>query len=64
VQLILHERERNGPSRPAGPAATRAAAAVEQARILIRVGALRFTGQEQAFELLWDLTLLHRPAHA
>ena len=33
---------------------------VEQARILIRVGALRFTGKSKP-ALLWDLTLLHRP---
>lgn len=34
---------------------------VEQARLLIRVGALRFTGKSKP-SLLWDLTLLHRPA--
>ncbi len=34
---------------------------VEQARLLIRVGALRFTGKSKP-SLLWELTLLHRPA--
>jgi hypothetical protein len=37
---------------------------VEQARTLIRVGALRFTGKSKP-GLLWDLTLMHRgPSNA
>ena len=37
---------------------------LEQARILVRVGALRFTGRSKP-QLLWDLALLHSgPVHA
>ncbi|MBL8010846.1 MAG: DNA polymerase III subunit alpha, partial [Flavobacteriales bacterium] len=61
VQLILHERRRNGPFTDLQDLLKRVPLAVEQARILIRAGALRFTGKSKP-QLLWDLTLLHRPA--
>lgn len=61
VQLILGERRRNGPFADLQDLLKRVPLAVEQARILIRVGALRFTGKSKP-QLLWDLTLLHKPA--
>ncbi|MBK8498399.1 MAG: DNA polymerase III subunit alpha [Flavobacteriales bacterium] len=61
VQLILHERRRNGAFTDLQDLLKRVPLHVEQARILIRVGALRFTGKSKP-SLLWDLTLLHRPA--
>lgn len=61
VQLILNERRRNGPYADLQDLLKRVPLAVEQARILIRVGALRFTGRSKP-QLLWDLTLLHKPA--
>ncbi|MBK9760857.1 MAG: DNA polymerase III subunit alpha [Flavobacteriales bacterium] len=61
VQLILHERHRNGLFHDLQDLLKRVPLHVEQARILIRVGALRFTGKSKP-SLLWDLTLLHRPA--
>lgn len=61
MQLILHERRRNGPYLDLQDLLRRVPLPVEQARILIRVGALRFTGKDKP-ALLWELTLLHRPA--
>ncbi|MBL7958296.1 MAG: DNA polymerase III subunit alpha [Flavobacteriales bacterium] len=61
VQLILHERRRNGPFADLQDLLKRVPLGIEQARILIRVGALRFTGKSKP-QLLWDVTLLHRPA--
>ncbi|HMQ75887.1 MAG TPA: PHP domain-containing protein [Flavobacteriales bacterium] len=61
VQLILNDRRRNGPFADLQDLLERVPLHVEQARILIRVGALRFTGRSKP-QLLWDLTLLHRPA--
>ncbi|MFN8350415.1 MAG: DNA polymerase III subunit alpha [Flavobacteriales bacterium] len=61
VQLILQERRRNGPYADLQDLLARVPLGLEQARILIRVGALRFTGKSKP-ELLWDATLLHRPA--
>jgi DNA polymerase-3 subunit alpha len=61
VQLILHERHRNGPFTDLQDLLKRVPLHVEQARILVRAGALRFTGKSKP-SLLWDLTLLHRPA--
>ncbi|HRD53351.1 MAG TPA: DNA polymerase III subunit alpha [Flavobacteriales bacterium] len=61
VQLILHERRRHGPFTDLQDLLRRVPLAVEQARILIRAGGLRFTGKSKP-QLLWDLTLLHRPA--
>ncbi|MBK8228697.1 MAG: DNA polymerase III subunit alpha [Flavobacteriales bacterium] len=61
VQLILNERRRHGPFADLQDLLKRVPLGIEQARILIRVGALRFTGKSKP-QLLWDLTLLHRPA--
>lgn len=55
---ILHERHLNGPFIDLPDLLKRVPIGVEQARILIRVGGLRFTGKSKP-ELLWDLTLLH-----
>ncbi len=61
VQLLLHERHRNGPYADLEDLLHRVPLPLEQARILIRTGALRFTGKSKP-QLLWDLTLLHNPA--
>lgn len=61
VQLILHERSRNGAFSDLHDLLKRVPIGLEQARILVRVGALRFTGRSKP-QLLWDLVLLHRPA--
>ncbi len=61
VQLILHERHRHGPFLDLQDLLKRVPLHVEQARILVRAGALRFAGKSKP-SLLWDLTLLHRPA--
>lgn len=58
MERILRERGRNGPFTDLPDLLKRVPIAVEQARILIRVGAFRFTGKSKP-ELLWDLTLLH-----
>jgi DNA-directed DNA polymerase III PolC len=55
---ILHDRHLNGPFIDLPDLLKRVPIGVEQARILIRVGAFRFTGKSKP-ELLWDLTLLH-----
>ncbi|MCW5898785.1 MAG: DNA polymerase III subunit alpha [Flavobacteriales bacterium] len=55
---ILHERRRHGPYTGLPDLLHRVPIGVEQARTLIRVGALRFTGKSKP-QLLWDLTLLH-----
>ncbi|MCU0320378.1 MAG: DNA polymerase III subunit alpha, partial [Flavobacteriales bacterium] len=65
AERILAERRRNGPFADLPDLLKRVAIAPEQARILIRVGALRFTGKSKP-QLLWDLTLLHpgtKPEH-
>jgi error-prone DNA polymerase len=61
VQLILHSRRSEGPFTDLQDLLRRVPLHTEQARILIRVGALRFTGKSKP-SLLWDVTLLHRPA--
>lgn len=61
VELILHERRRNGPFAHLEDLLRRVPMGQEQVRILARVGALRFTGRSKP-QLLWDITLLHRPA--
>lgn len=61
VQLILHERRRHGLFHDLEDLLHRVPLPLEQARILIRTGALRFTGKSKP-QLLWDLTLLHKPA--
>ncbi len=58
VGRILHERRRNGAFTDLPDLLHRAPIPVEQARMLIRVGAFRFTGRSKP-QLLWDLTLLH-----
>ncbi len=63
VQLLLHERQRNGPYADLPDLLARVPLGMEQARILVRAGALRFTGRSKP-HLLWDLVLLHRPAMA
>lgn len=61
VELILHERRRNGAYTDLHDLLKRVPLALEQARVLARVGALRFTGRSKPL-LLWDIALLHRPA--
>jgi len=61
VELILHERRRNGAFTDLEDLLRRVPLGQEQVRILARVGALRFTGRSKP-QLLWDITLLHRPA--
>ncbi len=58
VQLLLRERGRNGPFKGLEDLLRRVPLPLEQARILIRCGALRFTGRSKP-QLLWDLALLH-----
>jgi len=59
AQQVLSERWRNGPFADLQDLLRRVPLHVEQARILVRVGALRFTGRSKP-QLLWDLALLHR----
>ena len=58
VELILLERRRTGAFKDLPDLLRRVPLPVEQARILVRVGALRFTGRSKP-ELLWDLALMH-----
>ncbi|MBK9175193.1 MAG: DNA polymerase III subunit alpha [Flavobacteriales bacterium] len=59
--LILNERGRHGRFIDLQDLLKRVPLGMEQARILVRVGALRFTARSKP-HLLWDLALLHRPA--
>lgn len=61
VRLILHDRRSRGPFIDLQDLLKRVPIGMEQARILVRVGALRFTGRSKP-QLLWDLALIHRPA--
>ncbi len=61
IQLILHDRRLNGPFLDLQDLLRRVPLHMEQARILVRVGAMRFTGRSKP-QLLWDLALLHRGA--
>lgn len=61
VALILNERTKNGPYTDLEDLLKRVPLGLEQARILVRVGALRSTGRSKP-QLLWDVALLHRPA--
>lgn len=62
VHQLLTEREINGPYRSFGDVADRVALSAEQALILIRAGAFRFTGKSKK-ELVWDAQLrLHKHA--
>ncbi|MEZ4756784.1 MAG: DNA polymerase III subunit alpha [Flavobacteriales bacterium] len=58
AHLVLTDRQRNGPFADLPDLLKRVPLSPEQARILIRVGALSFTGRSKP-QLLWDLTLLH-----
>lgn len=58
---VLDERRRNGPFADLADLLRRVPLRVEQARTLVRVGALRFTGRSKP-RLLWDLALLHQGA--
>jgi DNA polymerase-3 subunit alpha len=63
AERILKDRHRHGPFTGLPDLLHRIPIPVDQARMLIRVGALRFTGKSKP-ELLWDLTLLHPGAKA
>ena len=63
AERILNDRHRHGPFTGLPDLLHRIPIPVDQARMLIRVGALRFTGKSKP-ELLWDLTLLHPGAKA
>jgi DNA polymerase-3 subunit alpha len=54
IELIPAERKANGPYRDLGDFIKRTAIQLEQAIILIRLGALRFTGSNKK-ELLWEV---------
>ena len=56
-ETLLHERNTHGPFVDLADFMRRVAIEVEQLRILIRIGAFRFTGRSKK-ELMWDL-LLH-----
>src|SRR5690606_2339403 len=59
IDLILNERQRYGPFEDLPDLLRRVPLHVEQARVLVRVGALRFTKRSKV-KLLWDLALMHR----
>lgn len=60
---IVHEREVNGQYHSLENFVLRTAVSLEQLIILIRVGALRFTGQDKK-SLLWEAhSLLNKPTH-
>ena len=57
VEQILEDRERNGAFGSLQDFTKRVSIAVEQLRILIRIGAFRFTGRTKK-QLLWDIHIL------
>jgi DNA-directed DNA polymerase III PolC len=57
VEMIPEERRQNGPYQNAEDLIKRTGIGLEQLIILIRVGALRFTGRSKK-ELLWEVHLL------
>lgn len=57
AEAITVERERNGPYRGLDDFSKRVAVSLDQLRLLIRIGAFRFTGRSKK-ELLWDVHLL------
>lgn len=61
IGSILNERRKNGHFVDLPDLLRRVSIPLEQARILVRAGAFRFTGRSKP-QLLWDLALLHRPA--
>ncbi len=58
AQQIALERERHGPYRSLNDFMRRVPAGLEQVRLLIRVGALRFTGKSKQ-QLLWEAMLYY-----
>ncbi|MFI5220926.1 MAG: DNA polymerase III subunit alpha [Bacteroidia bacterium] len=63
VEHILDERKQNGLFRNLHDVLKRVDISVEQMRLLIRAGALRFTGRNKK-ELLWEIHALLQPVHA
>ena len=61
AQAIPLERKQNGDYRSLSDFLTRIPMGLEQARILIRVGALRFTGKDKQ-RLLWETMLFYNQA--
>ena len=61
IHRILEERRRNGDYIDLPDFIRRVSLGIEQARILIRVGAFRFTGRPKK-ELLWEVHSLLRPS--
>jgi error-prone DNA polymerase len=57
TDAILSERETGGPYLSLADFSKRVSAPVEQLRILIRIGAFRFTGRTKK-QLLWDIHML------
>jgi DNA polymerase-3 subunit alpha len=59
VKALLEERDRHGPFAHVGDLVDRVAITPEQMNLLIRAGALRFTGKRKK-ELLWEATFLYK----
>jgi len=59
VRQILEERDRQGSYRHLGDLIDRVAITPEQLNLLVRVGALQFTGKKKK-ELLWEATFLYK----
>lgn len=59
VRALLAERSLHGPFIDVGDLVDRVAVTPEQMNLLIRVGALRFTGKRKK-ELLWEATFLYK----
>src|SRR5450631_2002516 len=59
VTTVLENRKRNGPFLHLPDFLERTAPGIEQLNILIRIGALRFTGNLKK-ELLWEANFLHK----
>jgi DNA polymerase III subunit alpha len=61
IQIILNERNENGTYKDLQDVVKRCGLSIEQMRLLIRAGALRFTGRNKK-ELLWEVhSLMHIP---
>ena len=63
ASAIAPERERNGPFKSLNDFLRRVAPGLEQARLLIRIGAFRFTGKNKQ-KLLWEALLYYSQAAA
>ncbi|HVG16150.1 MAG TPA: DNA polymerase III subunit alpha, partial [Chitinophagaceae bacterium] len=59
ISNILHERMRGGPYLSIADLISRTGLGPEQLNLLIRIGALRFTGKNKK-ELLWEANFLHK----